>query len=197
MAVRANDGSWVIHFGVFETDLRAGELRRNGSKVKLQEQPFQILAMLLERPGEIVTREEMRARLWSADTFVDFDHGLNSAIRRLRDALGDSAENPSFVETLGRRGYRFIAPVASRVLRERQHEPIESVAVLPFANRSADPNTDYLSDGITESLINNLSQISTLRVTARTTVFRYKEKTPILERWGAICTFALWSRGDC
>jgi TolB-like protein/Tfp pilus assembly protein PilF len=176
MAVRANDGSWVIHFGVFEADLRAGELRRNGSKVKLQEQPFQILAMLLERPGEILTRDELRARLWSADTFVDFDHGLNSAIRRLRDALGDSAENPSFVETLGRRGYRFIAPVASRVLRERQHEPIESVAVLPFANRSADPNTDYLSDGITESLINNLSQISTLRVTARSTVFRYKGK---------------------
>ena len=176
MAVRANDGSWVIHFGVFEADLRAGELRRNGSKVKLQEQPFQILAMLLERPGEIVTREELRPRLWSADTFVDFDHGLNSAIRRLRDALGDSAENPSFVETLGRRGYRFIAPVASRVLRERQQEPIESVAVLPFANRSADPNTDYLSDGITESLINNLSQISTLRVTARSIVFRYKGK---------------------
>jgi TolB-like protein/Tfp pilus assembly protein PilF len=176
MAVRANDGSWVIHFGVFEADLRAGELRRNGSKVKLQEQPFQILAILLERPGEIVTREELRARLWSADTFVDFDHGLNSAIRRLRDALGDSAENPSFVETLGRRGYRFIAPVASRVLPERQHEPIESVAVLPFANRSADPNTDYLSDGITESLINNLSQISTLRVTARSIVFRYKGK---------------------
>ncbi len=176
MAVQANDGSWVIHFGVFEADLRAGELRRNGSKVKLQEQPFQILAMLLERPGEIVTREELRARLWSADTFVDFDHGLNSAIRRLRDVLGDSAENPTFVETLGRRGYRFIAPVASRVLRERQHEPIESVAVLPFANRSADPNTDYLSDGITESLINNLSQISTLRVTARSTVFRYKGK---------------------
>ena len=176
MAVRANDGSWVIHFGVFEADLRAGELRRNGSKVKLQEQPFQILAILLERPGEIVTREELRARLWSADTFVDFDHGLNSAIRRLRDALGDSAENPSFVETLGRRGYRFIAPVASRVLRERQQEPIESVAVLPFANRSADPNTDYLSDGITESLINNLSQISALRVTARSTVFRYKGK---------------------
>lgn len=111
MAVRANDGSWVIHFSVFQADLRAGELRRNGSKVKLQEQPFQILAMLLERPGEIVTREELRARLWSPDTFVDFDHSLNSAIRRLRYALGDSAENPGFVETLGRRGYRFVAPV--------------------------------------------------------------------------------------
>src|ERR1700675_2684941 len=96
MAVRANDGSWVIHFGVFEADLRAGELRRNGSKLKLQEQPFQILGMLLERPGEIVTREELRARLWSADTFVDFDHGLNSAIRRLRDTLRVTAGSTVF-----------------------------------------------------------------------------------------------------
>ena len=111
MAVLANDGPWVIHFSVFEVDLRAGELRRNGRKVKLQEQPFQILAMLLEHPGEIVTREELRAKLWSADTFVGFDHSLNSAIRRLRDALDDSAENPTFVETLGHRGYRFIVPV--------------------------------------------------------------------------------------
>jgi Tol biopolymer transport system component/DNA-binding winged helix-turn-helix (wHTH) protein len=111
MAVPSNAGSWVIHFGVFEVNLRAGELRRNGRKVKLQEQPFQILAMLLERRGEIVTREELRAKLWSADTFVGFDHSLNSAIRRLRDALEDSAENPRFVETLGRRGYRFIGAV--------------------------------------------------------------------------------------
>src|SRR5215831_6474943 len=99
-------------FGVFELDLRAGELRRNGSKVKLQEQPFQVLAELIERPGQVVTREELRNRLWSADTYVDFDHGLNAAIRRLRDALGDSAENPTFVETVARRGYRFLAPVS-------------------------------------------------------------------------------------
>src|SRR5271169_3015826 len=101
----------VVRFGVFEVDLRAGELRRNGLKVKLQNQPFQILGMLLERPGEIITRDEMRVRLWPAETFVDFDHGLNSAIRRLRDALGDSAESPTYVETLGRRGYKFIFPV--------------------------------------------------------------------------------------
>jgi Tol biopolymer transport system component/DNA-binding winged helix-turn-helix (wHTH) protein len=101
----------IIRFGIFEADPRAGELRRNGGKVKLQEQPFQVLAMLLEKPGEIVTREELRARLWSSDTFVDFDHGLNAAVKRLRDALGDSAENPRFVETLARRGYRFLAPV--------------------------------------------------------------------------------------
>src|SRR6202047_283692 len=101
----------MIQFGVFEVDQRAGELRRNGARVKLQEQPFQILALLLERPGEVVTREELQSRLWPADTFVDFDHSLNAAVRRLRDALGDSAENPRFVETVARRGYRFLAPV--------------------------------------------------------------------------------------
>src|SRR5882724_4084255 len=101
----------VIRFGTFEADLRVGELRRNGVKIRLQDQPFQILSMLLERPSEIVTREELRSRLWPADTFVDFDHSLNAAVRRLRDALGDSAENPRFVETISRRGYRFLAPV--------------------------------------------------------------------------------------
>jgi Tol biopolymer transport system component/DNA-binding winged helix-turn-helix (wHTH) protein len=101
----------TIKFGIFEVDPRAGELRRNGLKVKLQEQPFQILAMLLEHPGEVVTREDLRNRLWPVDTFVDFDHGLNAAVKRLRDALGDSADNPRFVETLARRGYRFVVPV--------------------------------------------------------------------------------------
>ncbi len=105
------EDSRTLRFGVFELDLRAGELRRNGIKVKLQEQPFQILAQLLETPGEVVTREQLRDRLWPADTFVDFDHSLNAAIRRLRDALRDSAENPTFVETVARRGYRFLAPV--------------------------------------------------------------------------------------
>jgi Tol biopolymer transport system component/DNA-binding winged helix-turn-helix (wHTH) protein len=101
----------IIRFSIFELDLKAGELRRNGKKVKIQEQPFQILAALLERPGEVVTREELRSRLWPADTFVDFDHSLNAAIKRLRDALGESAETPVFVETLARRGYRFMGMV--------------------------------------------------------------------------------------
>ena len=100
-----------IRFGVFEADLRSGELRRQGVKIRLQEQPFQALALLLERPGHVVTREELRSRLWPADTFVDFDRGLNKAINKLRDALGDSAESPRFIETLPQRGYRFIAPV--------------------------------------------------------------------------------------
>lgn len=101
-----------LRFAVFEVDLRAGELRKHGVKLRLQEQPFRILAMLLERPGETVTREELRNRLWPAETFVDFDHGLNKAVNRIRDALGDSATNPRFVETVARRGYRFIADVA-------------------------------------------------------------------------------------
>jgi len=101
----------VVSFGVYEVDPRAGELRRNGVKIKIQEQPYQVLTLLLEHPGEVVTREELKRRLWPADTFVDFDHSLNAAIKRLRDALRDSADNPRFVETLARRGYRFLAPV--------------------------------------------------------------------------------------
>ena len=111
MPAVGENGSRPIYFGTFEVDLHGGELRRNGSKVRLQEQPFKVLTVLLEHPGLVVTREELQKRLWPADTFVDFDHGLNAAIRRLRDALGDSAENPRFVETVARRGYRFVAPV--------------------------------------------------------------------------------------
>src|ERR1051325_7022577 len=97
----------VNRFGIFEVDLRSGELRRNGLKVRLPEQSFQILAMLLVRPGEVVSREEIRQKLWPNNTIVEFDHSINAAIRRLRDALNDSADNPRFVETLARRGYRF------------------------------------------------------------------------------------------
>ena len=103
--------SGVLRFGAFEVDLRPGELRKHGLKIKLQNQPFQILAMLLAQPGEMVTREELRQKLWPAETFVDFDHGLNNAIKRLREALGDSADSPRFIETLARRGYRLIVPV--------------------------------------------------------------------------------------
>src|SRR6267142_1132492 len=98
-------------FGAFEVDLRAGEVYKHGIRLKLQDQPFQVLAVLLEHSGDVVTREELRQKLWPADTFVDFDTGLNSAIKKLRDVLGDSAEEPRYIETLPRRGYRFIAPV--------------------------------------------------------------------------------------
>src|SRR6201981_1781477 len=103
----------VLSFGAFQVDLRAGELRKQGKRIKLQEQPLLVLKVLLGRPGEIVTREELRSQIWSADTFVDFDNSLNTAINKLREALGDSADNPRFIETLPRRGYRFLVPVTS------------------------------------------------------------------------------------
>ena len=122
--------SRVVRFGTFEVDLRLGELRKNGIRLKLTGQPFQILVILLEHPGDLVTREQLQRRLWPSDTFVDFDRGLNAAINRVREALGDSAENPRFVETLPRRGYRFIAPlVDSRPAR----------ATLPAAESNVSP----------------------------------------------------------
>ena len=109
------NSSRVLRFGVFEADLRAGELRKSGIKLRLSGQPFQVLAALLERAGEVVTREELQQKLWASDTFVDFDHSLNTAINRVREVLGDSASSPRYVETLARRGYRFIAPVESEL----------------------------------------------------------------------------------
>ena len=130
--------SQLVLFGAFEVDLRLGELRKNGIRVKLTGQPFQILAILLEHPGDLVTREQLQRRLWPADTFVDFDRGLNSAINRVREALGDSAENPRFVETLPRRGYRFIAPlVDSRSPR----------ATLPAAESNVNPGQTVTRSG--------------------------------------------------
>jgi TolB-like protein/DNA-binding winged helix-turn-helix (wHTH) protein len=125
----------IVRFGVFEVDVRSGELRRHGRKVALQDLPFRVLAILLERPGEIVTREELRERLWPADVTVDFDQGLNNAVKKLRLALDDSSENPRFVETLARRGYRFIAPA---VAAERVPE---AVAVPSAANVPALPGS--------------------------------------------------------
>ncbi|HEY1679335.1 MAG TPA: winged helix-turn-helix domain-containing protein [Candidatus Sulfotelmatobacter sp.] len=112
MAVPQNH-SRVVRFGVFELDRTAGELRKSGVRLRLQGQPLQVLALLLDRAGEVVTRDELQRQLWPADTFVDFDHSLNTAINKVREALGDSASSPRYVETLARRGYRFIAPVQS------------------------------------------------------------------------------------
>src|SRR6516225_7386329 len=108
----------ILRFGTFEVDLRAGELRKQGVKIKVQEQPFQVLAALLKQPEDVVTREELRKQIWPEDTFVDFDNSLNIAINKLREALGDSADNPRFIETLPRRGYRFIAPVTGNDRKE-------------------------------------------------------------------------------
>ena len=158
-----------LHFGVFEADLASRELRKNGSKVRLQDQPFQVLAFLLENRGQVVTREELRQKIWPADTFVDFDNGLNTAINKIREALGDSAEKPQFVETLPRRGYRFLEQ-----LEQKPSGRIQFLAVLPLENLSRDPDQDYFADGLTEALITNLAKISALRVVSRTSAMHYK-----------------------
>lgn len=123
----------ILRFGVFEVDLKASELRKHGFRIKLAEQPFQVLAMLLERPGETVTREELRAKLWQGDTFVDFDHGLNNAVMRVREVLLDSSDHPRYIETVPRRGYRFVAPVEELALHTTSHDvaPSASIPALP------------------------------------------------------------------
>jgi TolB-like protein/DNA-binding winged helix-turn-helix (wHTH) protein/Tfp pilus assembly protein PilF len=131
-----NTSAWrILRFGSFEANVRAGELRKQGLKVRLQDQPFQILIMLLERHGELVTRQEIHQKLWPADTFVDFDHGLNNAINRLREALGDSAETPRFIETLPRKGYRFIGLVTGDVQPAETEYP--AVASTPVVERGS------------------------------------------------------------
>ncbi len=122
-------------FGIYEVDIAAGELRKDGRKIRLQEQPFQILALLLEHAGEVVTREEIQQKLWPGDTFVDFDHGLNTAVNKIRTALGDSAVNPRFVETLAKRGYRFLAPVQTSGTNEARNIDSEIPCASPNVQR--------------------------------------------------------------
>jgi TolB-like protein len=153
-----------VRFGTFEVDLEGRRLLKRGMPVSLREQSFQVLAALMERPGEIVTREELRRRLWSSDTFVDFEVALNSAVSRLRDALGDSANSPSFIETIPKRGYRFVVPIPKR----------PAVAVMPFVNQTGDVKDEYFSDGLTDELIRALSRVEGLRVAAGSVVFRFK-----------------------
>lgn len=161
----------TVRFPPFELDTHSGELREGAKRVRLQDQPFQILRLMLERPGDVVTRDELRQRLWPEGTFVDFEHGLNAAIKRLRVALGDAATEPRFVETVPRRGYRFIGRVdgapegrgtaqssagVEAVAPAPAVRGLPRLAVLPFANLSDDPAQDYFSDGLTEELIAQL-----------------------------------------
>jgi TolB-like protein/Tfp pilus assembly protein PilF len=166
------DSKQTIRFGPYVVDLRTGELRKKGLKVRLQGKSFQILAALLEHPGELVTREELRQRLWSCDTFVDWDNGLNTALTKLREALNDSAENPRYIETIPKRGYRFVAPV-----REAGSHRLIMLVVLPFENLSDDTEQEYFSDGLTEEMITRLARLNPERlgVIARTSSMRYKK----------------------
>jgi TolB-like protein/tetratricopeptide (TPR) repeat protein len=154
-----------IRFGIFEADLVAGELLRRGEKVALQQQPFGVLAALLERPGELIARAELQEKMWPGDRFIDAQRGINKAINRLRQALGDSVEKPHFIETLPRRGYRFIAPV---------ERTVSSIAVLPLDDLSGDPNQEYWADGITDELVTQIAKIKAIKVISRTSAMRFK-----------------------
>jgi TolB-like protein/DNA-binding winged helix-turn-helix (wHTH) protein/tetratricopeptide (TPR) repeat protein len=216
-SVPQNSTLSTARFGPFEIDLRTGELRKLGIKLKLSGQPFQILAILVERRGELVTREELRESLWPADTFVDFEHGVNTAVKTLRQVLGDSAGTPLYIETLPRRGYRFLGrvedctptvttpptSVATPATRSRRSvliafallsfavlavgagslnrrftssangPQIRNLAVLPFES-PVNSDQEYFTDGMTESLITELGQLSALRVTSQTSSMHYK-----------------------
>jgi DNA-binding winged helix-turn-helix (wHTH) protein len=143
----------ILRFGVFEVDLRSGELRKQGVRIKLQDQPFQVLRLLLQRSGELVTRDELRSQIWPADTFVDFDNSLNAAINKLREALGDSADSPRFIETLPRRGYRFIAPVSRADGTARGTPAGVSAAAWPRSRKIVVTAAVALAAGITGGLL--------------------------------------------
>jgi TolB-like protein/Tfp pilus assembly protein PilF len=171
----------TVKFGSFELDVRLRELRTGSTRVRLQEQPFEILRLMLERPGDVVTREQLRQRLWPAGTYVDFEHSLNAAVKRLRAALGDDADNPRFVETLPRRGYRFIANLtaAEPVTPSATTSTRLRLAVLPFANISEDPAQEYFSDGLTEEMIAQLGSVARGRIAviARWSSMAFKRTT--------------------
>ena len=170
--------SSVVHFGVFEADFRNGELRKSGVRLRLAGQPLQVLEVLLEHPGTVITRDELRHRLWPADTFVDFDNALNTAVNKLREALCDTAANPRFIETLPRRGYRFVAHVehSRKPGQLAPRRAIPMLVVLPFANLGGDPEQEYFSDGLTEEMISQLGRRHSARlgVIARTSTMQYK-----------------------
>src|ERR1700689_1829952 len=154
--MEAADRTRRARFDAFEVDMRSGEVRKHGIRLKLHGQPFQVLSLLLEHPGDVVTREELRQKLWPGETFVDFDTGLNSAVKKLRDALCDSAEEPRYIEILPRRGYRFIAQVQNGHVSSGVAQ-IESLAVIPLrpnpnetglrAERPADGEVDVRPTG--------------------------------------------------
>ena len=170
----------LIRFGPFEFDRGNLELRKRGYLVRLQPQPLAVLRLLAESAGRVVSREEIRSRIWSDDTFVDFERGINFAISQIRAALGDDPAKPRFIETVPRRGYRFLDTAreerasANGATPRSAHNRFTSLAVLPFTNGSGSQDTEYLGEGISESVINLISQISDIRVVPRSSAFRFR-----------------------
>ena len=177
----------LVRFEAFEVDLSAGRLYKHGMKISLRDQPFQVLALLLEHPGEVVTREQLRRRLWPDEVFVDFENNLNTAVARLREALGDSAEHPHFIETLPKRGYRFLAAL-SKGFPSQEGTPVKTarLVVLPFVNLSGDLTQEYFSDAMTDEIITALAGLAPaqLAVIARTTAMHYKGSQKELSQIG-------------
>lgn len=166
-----------LRFGWFDLNLQTGELRKQGIKVKLGQHALKILTLLVERPGQLRTREEIRQRLWGADTFVNFEQGLNKAIHQLREALGDPASNPHYIETVAGKGYRFVyfaheLKPAARMPKRRLH----SVAVLPFVNEPANREMEVVSKMIVERLIDTISRTGGIRILAYSVVQHDCEK---------------------
>src|SRR6266853_4656288 len=195
----------AVRFGSFEVNPRTGELRKQGIRIKLHEKPFQVLLALLEHSGEVVTRKELQERLWPGDTFVEFENGLNNAISRLREALGDTAESTSFVETVPRHGYRFLAEVSQSLPAPRtaasrpwlsifgivlgvcltigavyrfvaiRKPAIRSLAVLPFRNLGTGTADDYFASGMTDSVTTELAKLGVSKVISETSVAQFKD----------------------
>src|SRR5438445_2996151 len=195
----------AVRFGSFEVNPRTGELRKQGIRIKLHEKPFQLLLALLEHPGEVVTRNELQERLWPQDTFVEFENGLNNAISRLRETLGDTADNPHFIETIPRRGYRFLAEVSQSLPTSRtavsrswlvvfgivvgaglaigtvlrltasHKQVIHSLAVLPFRNLGNGPADDYFAGGMTDAVTTELAKLGVSKVISETSVVQFKD----------------------
>ena len=159
-----------VHFGNFEVDLRSRELRKHGVRIRLAEKPFQILELLLEHAGGVVTRKALREKLWP-DTHVGYEHSLNTAVNTLREMLGDTAQNPRYIETIPRLGYRFVCAIA-----ENAAHALKKLAVLPFENLSSNQEQEHFADGLTEEIISRLGQLDIRRlgVIARTTSIQYK-----------------------
>jgi DNA-binding winged helix-turn-helix (wHTH) protein len=190
----------VLRFDVFELDTGSGELRKNGDRVKLPPQPFRVLELLIRHGGEVLTRADIRERIWN-DSFVDFEQGLNFCIRQIREALGDTADAPRFIETLPRRGYRFLLPVETHPPEERKNIR-RRLIVLPFRMLRADPATDFLAFSLPEALTTSLSALKSLVVRSSLAASRFAAGTQDLKTVAAdaevdlIVTGTLLSAGD-